>query len=390
MSGRLWCAIPVYNNRATLRAVVERCLEMLPGHVVVVDDGSTDASASDLLSGLDVVILKHETNRGKGAAILTASRYVEEQGGVHMITLDADAQHDPRDIRRFIPPLMQDDDVLLVGARDFSDDNPNIPPKSRFGRRFANFWLRIEAGVAVSDSQSGFRSYPVRHMNRLGFRGRGFDLEAEVLTRAAWAGIEIKDVEISVWYPPAGERVTHFRPGRDNFMLTHRHIMLILRRLVPWPHKKLVSRERVDYKLLLHPARVMRTLLKEHSTPGGLAVAAGVGVFLGAVPLLFMHSLVILYVATRLNLNKLMALNTQHLCMPPLVPALCIELGYYLRNGVLLTELSFETVFVQFGHRLLEWLIGSLILGPLLALIVGFIVYLSALFIRKRKEAQPG
>jgi len=383
VSGRIWCAIPVYNNSDSLRAVAQGCLGTLPGNVVVVDDGSTDADVEGLLDGLHLTVLRHETNLGKGAAILTASRYIEQQGGVHMITIDADGQHDPADIARFLP-LLASDDVMLVGARDFSG-TPNVPAGSRFGRRFANFWLRVEAGVAVSDCQSGFRSYPVRHINRLKFRGMRYDFEAEVLARAAWAGLEIKDVDISVSYPPPGERVSHFKPLYDNFMLTHRHILLILRRLSPWPQRKLVRRERLDYKFLLHPAKVMRMLLREHSTPGGLAVAAGVGVFLGAVPLLFVHSLVILYVSSRLNLNKLMALNTQHICMPPVVPAICIELGYYLRNGVLLTDLSFETVFVQFGDRLLEWLIGALIVGPVLAALTGLIVYVASVFIRNRR-----
>jgi len=384
VSGRIWCAIPVYNNSATLRSVVEGCLRMLPGHVVVVDDGSTDADVKSILNGLDVVLLTHSANLGKGAAIMTASGYVEDNGGVHMITIDADGQHDPADMDRFFPYLAHDDDVMLVGARDFGA-SANVPAGSRFGRRFANFWLRVEAGVSVSDCQSGFRSYPVRHINRLRFRGVRYDFEAEVLARAAWAGLEIRDVDISVSYPPPGERISHFKPLFDNFMLTHRHILLIHRRLLPWPHKKLVKRDRLDYKLLLHPSKVMQMLLREHSTPGGLAVAAGVGVFLGAVPLLFVHSLVILYVSSRLNLNKLMALNTQHLCMPPVVPAICIELGYYLRNGVLLTDLSFETVFVQFGDRLLEWFIGSLIVGPVLAALVGLIVYVASVFIRNRR-----
>jgi uncharacterized protein (DUF2062 family) len=134
----------------------------------------------------------------------------------------------------------------------------------------------------------------------------------------------------------------------------------------------------------------MRMLLREHSTPAGLAVAASVGVFLGAVPLLFVHSLVILYVSTRLNLNKLMALNTQHICMPPVVPAICIELGFYMRNGLWLTDLSFETVFVQFGDRLLEWLIGSLIVGPVLGAVVGGIVYVAAVLIRNKRTVADG
>ena len=94
-------------------------------------------------------------------------------------------------------------------------------------------------------------------------------------------------------------------------------------------------------------------------------MSAAVGLFLAVLPLLFVHSLVILYVAVRLNLNKIVALNVQHLAMPPLVPALCIEVGYYMRHGRWLTDLSFATVFEQFSARLYEWFLGSLLVAPL-------------------------
>jgi uncharacterized protein (DUF2062 family) len=194
--------------------------------------------------------------------------------------------------------------------------------------------------------------------------------------------LDIICVDVGVYYPPAGERVSHFRLIMDNLRLSRTHAMLVLRRLLPWPHRKLVKKKKEDLMVLLHPVRVFRQLMSEHATPGGLAAAGAVGVFLGAVPLLFVHSLVILYVATRLHLNKAVALNTQHICVPPVVPVLCIEVGFYVRTGEFLTVLSFDTVFVQFKDRLIEWLIGSLIVGPVLALVVGAAIYLLAVFLR--------
>ena len=147
-------------------------------NVVVVDDGSTDADVAALLSGLDVVVLKHEKNLGKGQAILTASRYVEEQGGVYMITIDADGQHAPQDIEKFIPLMREDEPAIIIGCRDFNTEN--VPASSRFGRSFANFWLKVETGRTVDDCQSGFRAYPVSISQpsaiqglALRFRGRG-------------------------------------------------------------------------------------------------------------------------------------------------------------------------------------------------------------------------
>jgi uncharacterized protein (DUF2062 family) len=246
----------------------------------------------------------------------------------------------------------------------------------------------VETGCVVGDCQSGFRAYPVRELNRLTFGGSRYDFEAEVLARGAWAGLVLKNVAIRVVYPKPGERVSSFHPLRDNLWLTHRHALLVLRRLVPLPHRRLVpAKKAFDLSLLRHPAQVLRLLLKENATPQGLALAAGVGMFIAVLPIFFLHTGVILYFAQRLRLNKLVALNIQHLAMPPFVPALCIELGYYLRHGRWLTDLSFATVFRQFSARLYEWFLGSLFVAPLAALLAGSVMYLAASAIRKVRHA---
>jgi uncharacterized protein (DUF2062 family) len=163
--------------------------------------------------------------------------------------------------------------------------------------------------------------------------------------------------------------------------------MLVGRRLLPFPHKKLVRKSpRFDLSLLRHPGRVLRMLLQENATPQGLALSAAIGLFLAVLPILFAHSLVILYVSLRLNLNKVVSLNVQHLAMPPFIPALCIEVGYYLRHGTWLTDLSFKTVFEQFSSRLYEWFLGSLIIAPISAVLIGALMYISATVIRKARH----
>jgi glycosyltransferase involved in cell wall biosynthesis len=237
--GALWVAVPVYNNRQTVRDVAARCRALVP-KVVVVDDGSTDADVTQLLAGLDVTVLRHAENRGKGAAILTASRFIEERGGRFMVTIDADGQHRPEDLAVFLPHLREDVPAIVIGCRDFN--TPNVPQASRFGRAFANFWLRVESGATVGDCQSGFRAYPVHYLNRLPCKGARYDFEAEVLARAAWAGLALTCVTISVYYPHPHERVSSFRPVLDNLRLTRIHSMLVGRRLLPWPHARLVPK----------------------------------------------------------------------------------------------------------------------------------------------------
>lgn len=380
----IWCAVPVFNNRDTVKEVVAGCSSVL-NNVIVVDDGSTDTDISSLLADMDVVVLKHEKNLGKGQAILTAARHIEACGGRYMITIDADGQHSPRDIEKFIPLIRESDSIIIIGCRDFNTDN--VPSKSRFGRKFANFWLRVETGICIDDCQSGFRAYPVRYLNQIKFKGSHYDFEAEVLAKAAWAGLQLRTVAIDVIYPGPEHRISSFKPFLDNLRISLIHSMLVGRRLLPLPHKRLVHRKGIDFKILRHPGKFLNMLLKENATPEGLAMAAAVGIFLAILPLLFVHTIVIIYVATRLNLNKIVAVNVQHLCMPPLVPALCIETGYYIRHGHWLTDISFTTIFSQFSDRLIEWLLGSLIIAPISAVLMGIVVFFSATLIKRQTAA---
>jgi len=152
--------LPVFNNRETVRRVALDCRSHLE-NVLVVDDGSTDADVEGLLAGTGIPVLRHETNRGKGQAILTAWRFVEARGGVFMITIDADGQHHPADLLRFLPLLEQDRPVLVVGCRRF--EGAQVPSSSRFGRAFANFWLRVEAGVRHLDGRTALMYARSRH-----------------------------------------------------------------------------------------------------------------------------------------------------------------------------------------------------------------------------------
>lgn len=380
----VWCAVPVYNNPETVADVVRRCCEQV-AHVVVIDDGS-DRPVEDLPAGLPVTVLRHETNRGKGAALLTALRYIHVHDGAWMIALDADGQHNPEDIQKFLPVMQTQPEAIHIGARDF--DVPNVPESSRFGRSFSNFWVRLETGKNLPDTQSGFRAYPVDLVSQLPLHGSRYDFEIEVLVRAAWAGLALNTVAISVWYPPENERVTSFDKRKDNLCLTRMHARLVGRRLVPWPAKRLVKRDFFTlWELLKNPRRCIRLLLHENATPVGLAVSGGVGVLLGTLPLIALHSVAILYVTARLNLNKVMALSIQNLCAPPVVPILCIEVGHLICRGSFFVPNDPQSVFADLHEHLFHWLIGSLVLAPLLALLAAWAVYRIAVRVQKGPAA---
>jgi hypothetical protein len=103
--------------------------------------------------------------------------------------------------------------AIIIGARNM--DQASVPGKSSFGHKFSNFWFHVETGLKMSDTQSGYRLYPVKLMNNTNFITRKFEFEIEVLVMSSWRGIEITEVPVRVFYEAKESRVTHFRPFKD-------------------------------------------------------------------------------------------------------------------------------------------------------------------------------
>lgn len=224
---RALAVVPVYNHAPTLPAVVRGLLDQ-GFEVLVVDDGSTDDPLGGL-AGLPVRTLRLEPNRGKGAALLAAARHAREAGYGALLTLDADGQHLPADAPALVDLARAHWPAIVVGERVM--EGPHVPRSSRFGRAFSNFWVRLECGRTLGDTQSGFRIYPTDLLAGGSFLSRRYTFEVEVLVRAAWAGLPILGYPVGVVYPPAGERVSHFGAFRDNARLTALHTCLVAWRL---------------------------------------------------------------------------------------------------------------------------------------------------------------
>ena len=374
--------IPTYNNPTTILPVATTVRSVHP-HVVVVDDGSSllPNDFDSALSANGIALLRHEGNLGKGKSIIDAAEYAARESFDYILTFDADGQHSPDDIPAFLQAIEtqgQNRDTVFIGCRDFTV--PNVPSSSKFGRNFSNFWVKLETSKSLQDTQSGFRAYPVAQLNRIRFISKRYDFEIESLVKLLWGGLQVVELPISVNYPPADERISHFRPFIDNLRLSLLHTLLCLRQLIPWPHKRLVPK-RIQRKLpsfLKSPKAFFIYFLKENNSPTLLGVSAGVSSFLAVLPLITCHMAIILYVCIRLRLNKVMALAIQNLYMPPLSPFLCIELGFFMRNGRFLTELSMNTVVKEMHLRLWEWLLGSLILAPFFGIVAGIATFLIA------------
>ncbi|MGD8367840.1 MAG: glycosyltransferase family 2 protein [Desulfobacterales bacterium] len=210
--GRFAVVIPVFNHGQTAPVVARKALS-LGCPVFAVDDGSTDGGHARLGKVPGLTVLRHRHNQGKGAALLTGMRAAAPVAD-WAITLDADGQHDPAEAQRLMGAIQQGQRPLVIGCRQ-DMRAARAPWTSRFGREFSNFWVRISGGPKVTDSQSGFRIYPLPEALHLPVKARRFAFEVEILVKACWQGLPVVEQPVGVDYRPGGGRISHFHPFFD-------------------------------------------------------------------------------------------------------------------------------------------------------------------------------
>ncbi len=205
---RICALVPCHNNADTVCAVVRG----LPAgtFAIVVDDGSDiPVSVSSPMCG----VLRFPRNRGKAEALKAGFAEAAARGFTHAVALDADGQHPPELFGMFADAARANPDAIIAGVRDFS--GRSVPPARRFMNRFSNFWFRFETSVDLGDTQCGYRCYPLEKISRLKISRGGFSYEAEMLVRAAWAGMEIIPVGVPAVYTEESLRASHYRPIAD-------------------------------------------------------------------------------------------------------------------------------------------------------------------------------
>lgn len=348
-----------YNHLGTLRQVSELCRAVWP-HILVVDDGSENFP-EDCLQGLDVQLVRQTPNQGKGTAILVGAAWAKQNGFTHIITIDADGQHNPQEIPLFVESATSHPQALIIGVRKFDE---TVPFGSRFGRKFGNFWVHLQTGKKVQDIQSGFRCYPVDVLDVLTLWSKRYAFEVEVVVRALWAGFTVEEIPVSVVYND--ERISHFSQFKDNLRLTVLNTYLTLRSMIPVAHRQY---QQVEGELT--KKRFMETLRDNLAAPGSTlrnALSAAWGMFCGSIAFIGIRQVWLFWGAGWWNLNRLLCVGFEKLCIGPFVPALCIEVGYFLRHGHWLTEFTLTTLGKQALQRVWEWILGSLIVAPCLAL----------------------
>lgn len=204
--------IPTYNNCSTIEHVVRQTLAKCYD-VIVVNDGCTD-NTSDILSRIDgITIVEYSRNRGKGYALRAGFRRAVEMGFAYAITLDGDGQHYPSDIPLFLKANQQHPGALLLGSRSL--EGVDRSKGSSFANKFSNFWVYVQTGRNLPDTQTGYRLYPLHKLAGLGLLTSRYEAELELIVFASWHGVELISVPVNVYYPSREERVSHFRPTTD-------------------------------------------------------------------------------------------------------------------------------------------------------------------------------
>ena len=229
------CAvIPTYNNGRTVADVVRGVLRQgLP--VLVVDDGSTDDTAQQL-EGLDIKVLRHERNRGKGRALKTGLEAARAQGYRFALTIDADGQHDPADIPALVAAAGER--TLVVGSRNIAAEG--MSSGSTFANRFSNFWFTVQTGRKLPDTQTGYRIYPLADLPSLKLLTSRYEAELTLLVFSAWKNLRLVPVPVRVYYPE--DRVSHFRPFADFFRISVLNTVLCVVALVYGYPRMLIGR----------------------------------------------------------------------------------------------------------------------------------------------------
>ena len=199
--------IPAYNAAVTLQPLLVRLKSYQAAeHTCVVDDGSTDSTAS-VAREADVGLLQHEGNRGKGAALRTGFKHLIGQHRYDAIlTIDADLQHDPDDIPAFFREWEKGEYQVLVGHR--KRIGSTMPLHRKFSNLLTSLLVSARTGRIIKDSQSGFRLISTEVLSVVSLESDGFEAETELLISAALKGYRIGFVPIATIYGTAGSHMT--------------------------------------------------------------------------------------------------------------------------------------------------------------------------------------
>ncbi|AMA48524.1 glycosyltransferase [Flavobacterium covae] len=369
---KLCVIIPTYNNHKTLKRVIDGVLNYT-SKLIVVNDGSTDSTSSVLKTyAKTITVVNLPKNKGKGNALKNGFKKALDLGYDYAITIDSDGQHYPDDIPVFVKALEESNNpVLFIGSRNMNHDS--VPKKSSFGNRFSSFWFWFETGIQLTDTQSGYRLYPLYAIPKTFYTNK-FEFEIEIIVRTAWNGTAVQNIPIQVLYDPT-ERVSHFRPFKDFTRISILNTILVLILfLYIKPRDFLRNFKKKSFKTFLK-----EDLFSTQDSATKKSQSIALGVFCGVAPFWGFQTAIVITSAVLLRLNKTLAFAFSNISVPPMIPIIIYS---SLKIGSLFVEKEapFKLVnvfdFSQLKEHFFQYLIGSFILAFITAFIFGVGSYL--------------
>ena len=376
--------VPTYNNAKTLAPLLIDLISC-KATVIVVNDGSTDETIHILGQFPEIFTISYPFNQGKGFALRMGFQKALELGFENTISIDSDGQHFARDLPSFRKAQKENPGALIIGARNM--DQSSVPTKSSFGHRFSNFWYRVETGIRLPDTQSGYRSYPVSRLESMHFFTNRFEFEIEVIVRAAWKGIPVISVPVTVYYAPPGERVSHFRPWIDFTRISILNTVLVF---ISFFYIK----PRDLFRRLFLKHQWKEVWMDEFFDPGQSnwrkSVSVGFGIMMGILPIWGFQLVTAIFGAVLFRLNKGLVILFANISIPPMIP-LIIYTSYRFGNfwmpekdsRISLTN-SMKLSAIRYNFK--QYLVGSISLSVaagLIAVLVSF--FILQLFSKKNR-----
>lgn len=362
--------VPTYNNQKTLKKVLDSILDFT-SDIIIVNDGSTDETPEILKQYSQLTQIHHPKNIGKGRALRNGFRKAIELNFEYAITIDSDGQHFAADIPVFLSAIQEEPNALLIGSRNMTQEN--VPKKSSFGNKFSNFWFKFETGIALKDTQSGFRLYPLKLIPKRFYTNK-FEFEIEVIVRSAWKGIVVKNIPIQVLYDPA-ERVSHFRPFQDFTRISILNTVLVTNALLYIKPRDFFRRaKKKGFKKFF-----LEDILESSDSNFKKSAAIALGVFIGLSPFWGFQTVLLFTFAALFRLNKVIAYLASNVSFPPFIPFIVygsLQMGsiFVSNDAALVLDSSITIDDIQ--KNATQYIVGSLILATVSALSVGLISYL--------------
>jgi uncharacterized protein (DUF2062 family) len=375
--------IPTYNNERTLKTVIDGLLEITKD-LIVINNSATDATFRILKTYTEITQIFLTKNKGKGNALRIGFKKAEALGYDFAVTLKPDRQYYLKYIAVFVNQLEfeTNKNLLLIGSTN--RDQKTVSGRVSFTDKLSIFLYKLQTGIQLKNTQSGFRLYPLKELNKIKFFTTKSEFEIETIVKAAWRGISVKNVPVNVSIDPQ-ERATHFKSIKGFLRISLLNTWFILIAFLYIKPRDLIR----EFRKKGIRRFIKEEILGNNESPLKSAQAMALGVFIGLTPLWGFHTILVLSLAVLFKLNKAISFAFTNVSFPPFIP-FTVYAGIMIGNYVLgePTDYSFadfEENF-EFVKSLKTYVVGSFILASVMSVMVGIVAYLLLFLYAKKKH----